>query len=74
MLRRISPEVVEAAEPVILRPSFGRRISRDISILNAVSGSSGEILVENRATAFRSEIFREILRPKDGLRMTKLGV
>src|ERR1700745_1742129 len=56
---------------VILSPSFGRRPSRDVSDALA----SSRLLTQNlgpksQDAATKSDIFREVLRPKEGLRMT----
>jgi len=57
---------------VILSPSFGRRISRNVSGLLAVSGLFYECLSlpKSLQRAIKFERLREILRPKEGLRMT----
>src|ERR1700746_3713422 len=61
-------------KPVILSPAFGRRISRDASYFLAASGLFGRgFLVKSRDRAIKSDTFREILRPKDGHRMTGFG-
>jgi hypothetical protein len=58
---------------VILRPVCGRRISRDVAGLIAVNRLSGQgLLLKSRGTTWKSDTFREVLRPKDGLRMTVL--
>src|SRR5690348_12738637 len=59
-------------KPLILSPSFGRRISRNVSALITFSRLFDRPLTSpkslERATNF--ETSREILRPKEGLRMT----
>ena len=58
---------------VILSPSFGRRISRNVSDAVAISRLLGErFWVKSRDMATRSEASREVFRPKEGLRMTVL--
>lgn len=75
MMRRVFIYFADAhsnPEAVILSPSFGRRASRDISDLIALgmalpARSMGE---GASPSAFRSQTSPEILRPKEGLRMT----
>jgi len=58
-------------ETVILSPSFGRRISRDASVLNALDRLFGEDPSEGARTLHgRLKDFLEILRPTSALRMT----
>ena len=58
---------------VILRPDVGRRICGDDSDLIALSRHFHQNLwPKSRETAFKSDTFREILRPKEGLRMSVL--
>jgi hypothetical protein len=44
---------------------------RDASVFIAVDACSRRILANGRETAFKLEIFREILQPKHGFRMTE---
>ena len=59
---------------VILSPASGRRISRDVSVLDPANGvlrpEMTEFRPKCREAATKSDIFREVLRPKSGLRMT----
>src|ERR1700746_3506514 len=61
-------------DAVILSPSFGRRISRNASDFHSagVALRPKTWIFRERAiqAAIKSEIFREILRPKEELRMT----
>jgi len=50
--------------------SFGRRISRDVSDFATSRLFAQDFRPKSRDKAFKAEILREILRPKEGLRMT----
>jgi hypothetical protein len=55
---------------VILRHDFGRRISRDVAVVNAVARLSSKISSpwpRSLESAFQAEAFREILQPKEDL-------
>src|SRR5215813_1125527 len=59
---------------VILSPSFGRRTSRDVSDAFVLFWLFGqESWAKSRDAATKFETFREVLRPKEGLRMTDHG-
>src|SRR5436305_620599 len=59
-------------KPVILSPSFGRRTSRDVSVLSAPSGLLHEVSCKGHDAASTYESSRQVLRPKEGLRMRML--
>jgi len=68
-----------ASEAVILSPSLGRRVSGDACDRNADGEAPSPMLLDvsgGRAMprAIKSEVSREVLHPKEGLRMTAPGL
>jgi hypothetical protein len=52
---------------------WAKDLPRCVGLARSVLALSREFWPKSRDAAIKSEIFREILRPEDGLRMTVLG-
>src|SRR4051812_14197823 len=61
-------------KPVILSPSFRRRAFRNTSGWCAASRLLNEISRKSQDSPLKMDAFREVLRPKDGLRITDVEI
>jgi hypothetical protein len=69
----VTVDIGEELNIVILRPSLAEGPTKIIQGLNALSRLfCEELSLKSRDTAIRSDASREVLRPKEGLRMTGL--